>query len=432
MGVAANPARESYPVGLMSETPTHTSSQLNALILDGIDDKPLSGKVNPLWQRVTATGTELWLDTGDMDQATALWNPSFKALTTNNSLLNKEIQKGIYDSWVPLAAAAAKADMPGLSGKDLVLEIAFALNARHGLRLVQRFGARVSVELHTDLAHDVERSVAYGKRYAAMCSDFIVKVPLTPSGLVAARQLEEAGIAVNFTLGFSARQNYLTACVAQSHWVNVFLGRLNAYAAGEGLCDGRWVGERTTLASQAVLKELRERLGVPTQQIAASMRGGEQVETLAGLDVYTMPVAVAQEYLDTAPREVHDCTGEDYQPAWGEEVALNIEGVNELWNVDDNFRAICDKLAAVPAADLTPEMIENALHDGGAGAVFPRMDEAQTAKLIAEGKAPLRDSWLSDIASKKFGLDGLFTLAGLYAFAGDQASLDDRIRRQLG
>ncbi len=415
----------------MSETPTHTSSQLNALILDGISETPLAGQDNPLWQQVTATGTELWLDTGDMDQAAGLWNPSFKALTTNNSLLNNEIQKGLYDSWIPSAAAAAKADMPDLSDEDLVLEIAFALNARHGLRLVQRFGARVSVELHTDLAHDVERSVAYGQRYAALCSDFIVKVPLTPSGLVAARRLEEQGIPVNFTLGFSARQNYLTACVAQSHWVNVFLGRLNAYASGEGLCDGRWVGERTTLASQAVLKELRERLGVPTQQIAASMRGGEQVETLAGLDVYTMPVAVAQGYLDAAPRGVHDCTGEDYQPGWGEEVALNIEGVNELWNVDEKFRAVCDQLATIPAADLDPEMIENALHDGGVGGVFPRLDDEQTARLVKEGKAPLRDSWLPNIASKEFGLDGLFTLAGLHAFAGDQAALDDRIRRQL-
>ena len=416
----------------MSETPTHTSSQLSALILDGVNETPLPGTENPLWQQVTATGTELWLDTGDMDQADALWNPSFKALTTNNSLLNKEIQKGIYDSWIPSAAAAAKADMPGLSEEDLVLEIAFALNARHGLRLVQRFGARVSVELHTDLAHDVERSVSYGKRYAALCSDFIVKVPLTPSGLVAARQLEELDIPVNFTLGFSARQNYLTACVAQSHWVNVFLGRLNAYASGEGLSDGRWVGERTTMASQAVLKELRKRLGVPTMQIAASMRGGEQVETLAGLDVYTMPVAVAQAYLDTAPREVHDCTGEDYQPSWGEEVALRIEGVNDLWDVDENFRAVCDKLAAVPASELTPEMIETALHEGGVGGVFPRMSEEQTARLMKEGKAPLRDSWLPNIASKEFGLDGLFTLAGLYAFAGDQADLDARIRRQLG
>ena len=425
-------ARESYPVCLMSETPTQTSSLLSALILDGINETPLPGTANPLWQQVTATGTELWLDTGDMDQAAALWNPSFKALTTNNSLLNKEIQKGIYDSWIPAAAAAALADMPGLSPENLVLEIAFALNARHGLRLVQRFGARVSVELHTDLAHDVERSVAYGRRYAALCSDFIVKVPLTPSGLVAARQLEEAGIPVNFTLGFSARQNYLTACVAQSHWVNVFLGRLNAYAASEGLCDGRWVGERTTMASQAVLKELRQRLGVPTQQIAASMRGGEQVETLAGLDVYTMPVAVAQEYLHTAPREIHDCAAEDYQPSWGEEIGLNTEGLNDLWNVDANFLAVCDSLAAVPAADLTPQMIESALRDGGMSDVLPHLNEEQTARLIKEGKAPRRDSWLPNIAAKQFGLDGLFTLAGLYAFAADQADLDARIRRQLG
>jgi transaldolase len=416
----------------MSETHTHTSSQLTALILDGIHEIPLNGEKNPLWEQVEATGTELWLDTGDMEQAGNLWNPLFKALTTNNSLLNKEIQKGIYDSWIPSAAAAVKADDPGISDDDLILEIAFALNARHGLRLVTRFDARVSVELHTDLAHDVERSVAFGRRYAALCKDFIVKVPLTPEGLVAARRLEEDGIPINFTLGFSARQNYLTACVAQPEWVNVFLGRLNAYAAGEGLCDGRWVGERTTLASQAVLKELRGRLGVPTKQIAASMRGGDQVETLAGLDVYTMPIAVAQAYLDAAPRSVQDNTGEIYEPAWNEEVAVRLEGMDDLWDVDEKFRAVCDELATIPVDELDPARIENALHDAGCGGVFPRLDEEQTARLIKEGKAPLRDTWLSDIASRKFGLDGLFTTAGLYAFAADQAALDERIRQQLG
>ncbi|MHC4380179.1 MAG: transaldolase family protein [Planctomycetota bacterium] len=232
----------------MSEAPPLASTELARVIADGVSEAPLSGEPNPLWQQVSATGTDLWLDTGDMDQAAALWNPDFQALTTNNTLLNMEIQKGIYDSWIPVAAAAVRADDPEISEQDLVLEIAFALNARHGLRLVERFGARVSVELHTDLAHDVERSLAYGRRYAALCDRFIVKVPLTPSGLVAARHLEEEGIPVNFTLGFSARENYLIACVARPHWVNVFLGRLHAYAAGEGLCDGRWVGERTTMA----------------------------------------------------------------------------------------------------------------------------------------------------------------------------------------
>jgi transaldolase len=422
---------KSYPVPRMSDAPSLSSSRLEQVILDGIAETPLPGLANPLWEQVEATGTTLWLDTGDMDQAARLWNPSFQALTTNNSLLNKEIQKGLYDSWIPAAAAAVQADQPGISEQDLVLEIAFALNARHGLRLVQRFGARVSVELHTDLAHDVERSLSYGRRYAALCPDFIVKVPLTPSGLVAARHLEEEGIPVNFTLGFSARQNYLIASTARTHWVNVFLGRLNAYAAENNLCDGRWVGERATMASQAGLRELRDRLGVPTAQIAASMRGGDQVETLAGLDVYTMPVAVAQAYLDAAPRSVKDCTGEDYQPQWSEEVALKLEGMNDLWDLSDSFRAAVDPLAGLPLAELTPERIENALHDGGVGGLFPRLSEEETAAIKADGKAPIRERWLADIASGRCGLDGLFTLAGLYAFAVDQAALDARIRSQL-
>ena len=99
---------------------------------------------------------------------------------------------------------------------------------------------------------------------------------------------------IHFTLGFSARQNHLVACVARPSWVNVFLGRLNAYAADEKLCDGRWVGERATLASQATVAKLRQDLGISTRQIAASLRNGEQVSTLAGVDVFTMPTPVAE------------------------------------------------------------------------------------------------------------------------------------------
>ncbi|RMH01666.1 MAG: transaldolase, partial [Planctomycetota bacterium] len=273
----------------MSDAPALASSQLARVIRDGVAEQPAAAEPNPLWSRLRELGTELWLDTGDMDQAAALWSAEFTALTTNNTLLNAEIQKGIYDTWIPAAAEAARADRPDLDDRELVLEIAFALNARHGLRLHERFGAFVSVELHTDLAHDVERSLAYGRRYAALCDHFIVKVPLTPAGLIAARRLEDEGIPVNFTLGFSARQNHLIARFARPSWVNVFMGRLNAYVAGEGLGDGAWVGERATLASQAALAALRRDGLCATRQIGASMRAGEQVATLAGLDVYTMP-----------------------------------------------------------------------------------------------------------------------------------------------
>lgn len=416
----------------MSEAPPVVSSRLAAVIREGVREEQLHGKPVPAWKQVRATGTELWLDTGDVDAASALWNPEFTALTTNNTLLNREIQKGIYDAWIPQAAKAARADRRDLTPEELVLEIAFALNARHGLRLVERFGAYVSVELHTDLAHDVARSVAYGRRYAALCEKFIVKVPLTPSGLIAARRLEEDGIPVNFTLGFSARQNYLVACVAQSSWVNVFLGRLNAYGADEKLCDGKWVGERATLASQAAVSRLRAEIGVATRQIAASMRNGEQVATLAGTDVYTMPVAVAEGFLKAPPAQVRDCTGEDYRPQWAAGVDPRAEGVTGLWEIEPEFAAACKRLAAAPWEDLTPDLVLASLGDAGVAAVFPRLAPAEVARLEKEGKAPKRATWREHLAAGRAGLDGLFTQAGLLSFAQDQAALDARIREHVG
>ncbi len=418
----------------MPDTPTLATPQLNAVIQAGIAEELLHGEANPLWARLREVGTEPWLDTGDMDEASRLWSNEFTALTTNNTLLNKEIQKGIYDAWIPQAAAAVKLDRPEISEQDLVLEIAFALNARHGLRLVERFGAYVSVELHTDLAHDVPRSLAYGRRYAALCDKFIVKVPLTPQGLIAARLLEEDGINVNFTLGFSARQNFLVTCVARPSWVNIFLGRLNAYAAGEGLGDGAWVGERTLWASQAAVRELREAIGAPTRQIAASMRMGDQVATLAGSDVYTMPIGVAEGFLASQPTvdQLQDCSDLDYQPTWAEGINPEVEGVNELWEVDDRFREVCLELAACDVDQLDSEAVLSALDGAGFGGIFPRLQGKELDTLIAQGKAPKRATWQDQIANGRYGLDGLFTLAGLHAFAQDQAELDDRIRLQLG
>src|SRR5664280_3363354 len=96
-------------------------------------------KDDPEWRKVRDAGTRLWLDTGDIDEAGKLWNSSFEALTTNNTLLNKEIQKGIYDDLVVKAAAAVHEAAPNISELDLILEIVFILNAHHALRLVERF-----------------------------------------------------------------------------------------------------------------------------------------------------------------------------------------------------------------------------------------------------------------------------------------------------
>jgi len=261
----------------------------------------IAAKTDDVWRKVSGAGTRLWLDTGDIEEAQSLWNAEFKALTTNNTLLNREVQKGIYDDLMTRAADRIREVCPEIDPQTLILEIAFVLNARHALNLVSRFDAFVSVELHTDLADDVERTVAYGRRFHAVCPErFIVKVPLTPAGLVGARQLSEVGIPVNFTLGFSARQNVLSALVARPAYVNVFMGRLNAFVADNQLGDGKNVGEKATLATQRALQALRDDGRSETRLIGASMREGAQVGILAGLDVYTMPPKVAAQY-HTAP-----------------------------------------------------------------------------------------------------------------------------------
>jgi len=57
-------------------------------------------KEKPIWRKLRVLGTRLWLDTGDIEEAEKLWCSDFEALTTNNTLLNNEIQKGIYDDMI--------------------------------------------------------------------------------------------------------------------------------------------------------------------------------------------------------------------------------------------------------------------------------------------------------------------------------------------
>ena len=54
-------------------------------------------KTQKAWSKLREIGTRLWLDTSDIEMAKELWSSEFEALTTNNTLLNKEVQKGIYD-----------------------------------------------------------------------------------------------------------------------------------------------------------------------------------------------------------------------------------------------------------------------------------------------------------------------------------------------
>lgn len=389
---------------------------------------------SPLWIAASKTGTQLWLDTGDVDAAKELWVREFTALTTNNTLLNKEVQKGIYDKLVPDAAALLRKADPKIATDRLVQEIAFVLNAVHGLKLVRTFDADVSVELHTAISNDAEASYQYGKRFAAICPDrFIVKVPLTPAGLLAARRLHDDGIRLNFTLGFSARQNWLIASLAQPTWVNVFMGRINAFVADNKLGDGVNAGEKATLASQRGLRRLRDKTKIDVRQIGASMRSGQQCEDLLGLDVFTMPVAAAKEFLKKNPAapSLVNKTANDPKVTFAAGIDAGAEKLGCFWDVTPQFEAAAAAAAKLDAKTATAADVLKALAANGAGDLFPQFTTDEAGRIAKEGKIPVHASWKDRVRSGTASWDGILTAAALASFTQDQQALDQRIQQQL-
>jgi transaldolase len=400
------------------------------LVLEAARDVSAFPK-EPVWQALSGCGTEPWLDTGDVEAIEGLWTQEFRALTTNNTLLNREVQKGIYDG---LIAKAAKALKGKVGEQELVLEIAFILNAVHGLMLSARFRARVSVELHTDLAHDAARSVAYGVRYHEIAPHhFYVKVPFAAEGLLAAQRLGKRGVPVNFTLGFSARQNYVITRVAAPAFVNVFLGRLNSFVADHGLGDGKMVGEKATLSSQRAVRALREELGLGTRQIAASMREGAQVATLAGVDVHTMPPKVAQEFLDSGaePGSLSSQVEADPEIALAEGVDRAALGIDVLWDVPDSLQSAVTALAEKDMRSWQGPEVAGFLSAAGFPDFLPDWSEADVAQVTTDGKIPAYETWKDRLASGEVGLDALMNISALQSFATDQKAMDDRIRENL-
>ncbi len=286
------------------------NTRISDYIWKNLNEKHINGKKDPFWESLRQAGTELWLDTGDMEEAEANWSAEMSALTTNNTLLNNEIQKGIYDIFI----SEAKHIVQELPLEDRVREIAFMLNSRHGLRLATKFGGNVSVELHTDTAHDIKAIEYYGKRYHEISPDqFIVKVPYTAEGLIGARKLKDTGVRVNLTLGFSARQNILVTRLSRPDYLNVFLGRIGAFMMDNKLGDGTGAGERAVISTQNWVTGLSAKNPWQSKLIAASLRNYNQLELLAGTDVFTMPPKVAAAGRKSLKGKFSSKTHENYE-----------------------------------------------------------------------------------------------------------------------
>lgn len=401
------------------------NTKISEFVWKNLNEEKVQGVKDAFWESLRNTGTELWLDTGDMDEAETNWTAEMSALTTNNTLLNNEIQKGTYDNFI----AEAKNIVKDLPVEEQVKEIAFILNARHGLRLAKRFGGKVSVELHTDIAYDIKAIEYYGKRYHEICPDqFIVKVPYTAEGLLGARRLKDSGVRINFTLEFSARENVIVTRVARPDYLNVFLGRVGAYMINNQLGDGSGAGEKAVISSQKWVTELSEKNPWQTKLIAASLRNHSQLELLAGTDVFTMPPKVAATGRKSLSGKFTSRIHENYDVSQFE--SAKGAGIEKFWEVDEKVLNLAERLASkVP--DTGSELIHIAYEEGCLD-MFPTLTNEEKRFIASDGKIPVHSRWEKKIHNGEIAPDTLLTLAGLASFTADQEMLDRRIRNIIG
>ena len=127
---------------------------------------------------------------------------------------------------------------------------------------------------------DAKGMIEEGREIAAIHPNMVVKIPMTPEGLKACRQLSSEGINVNMTLIFSANQALLVAR-AGAAYVSPFLGRLDDIST----CGTDLV---------ATIAEMFDVAEIDTQIIAASVRNPMHVTecALAGADIATVPYKV--------------------------------------------------------------------------------------------------------------------------------------------
>ena len=391
------------------------------------DDQP-AFQSDPVMARFKESGTELWVDTGDLEKAQSIWKSEFTALTTNNTLANQVVQTGVMDEVIGQTVTRLKEVAPDLSEEERVTEIGFVINCRIALRLVRAFKTRVSVELHPSMSRNMERTLEYARRYYRVCPEFFtIKIPLTPEGYLAVRTLREEGMPINFTLGFSARQNYLAARLSNPDYVNVFLGRLNQVVTENSAGSGDMVGEKVTLATQEALINVRKQYSdISTKLIGASIRSGEQVAFLAGLDVLTIPPAAMEQFANLEQTGlVESNIGKDIQPGIDKNHSQSAR-FSTLWEVPDSFIKFVDDLLTETNLDrMSGVELDSFCKERGIDLFHP-FSAADLKKILDRGKIPVFDDWPEEIA-----LDDLMTQSALQSFTKDQGALDDRVRSFL-
>ena len=130
------------------------------------------------------------------------------------------------------------------------------------------------------IALDAEGMVKEAKELVKIHKNIVIKVPMTPEGLKATKQLSAKGIKTNVTLIFTPMQALLAA-KAGATYVSPFVGRLDDISQ-----DGMGIIEE--------IRTIFDNYGYTSEIIVASIRNPIHVlnSALIGADICTIPYSV--------------------------------------------------------------------------------------------------------------------------------------------
>lgn len=166
------------------------------------------------------------------------------------------------------------------------------------------------------IAQDTEGMVREGRLLAQIHPQIVVKIPLTPAGIAATKQLSSEGIKTNVTLCFQANQALLAAKVGATY-ISPFLGRLDDVSeVGVGLIEE--------------IVQIYDNYGFETQVLAASIRHPKHMVdvALAGADVATLPFSILSKMFH---HPLTDAGNEQFLKDWQSVPNNNIEAAAKAW-----------------------------------------------------------------------------------------------------
>ncbi len=290
----------------------------------------------------------------------------------------------------------------------------------------------MSLQLHMQLMEDPLKAKQVGHDLRKMVPSAIVKVPFTPqfpSCFFVARDLEREGVPVNFTSTFSARQAVMAGLLADVSRTNIFMGRLD-----QGL-EAEYLGAHVSLEAQRHLLDLREKVGIHTQLIVASMRQGKSFLDTAGCDVYTAPCKAIQEFLDLSegvPEDIHSQVEISYEERLGISSAvsnkLSQEAIARLYRVEQEFREFLIDYRSTKEYERLqdPEALVKRFDQAGFKDVFYSPNPAEWEE-IRRSKVPDLDASIT----RQLPLDTLYTLMADADFEKHQAEMDRMIEDKI-